>query len=285
MATSEELRMSQLQRKASKFRKQKRTINIAIFFIIIIICLITFVKCNYEKNQKPPAISAESLVLYPEPAEKTVDILASVPDSDGVKTAYLTFDDGPTTSVTTGILDILRRYDIKATFFVLGSLIDENPGVAYRIHSEGHLLANHSYRHNYSYLYENKENFMSEINETYDRIKKITGDKKYPKIFRFPGGSYESGTYGAAKQEYKKALDAAGYRYCDWNCLSGDAEYKNPGVKTLLNRVKSSAKGKEDLIILMHDAVTKKINLEALPAIIDYLLEEGYVFETLDKAP
>lgn len=285
MLTSLEMQKKQQQRKEKKFRKQQRTINAAVLFFIIIIALVMSVKTNFKKTEETFKISSDSLVLYPQPAEKTADILESVPNSDGVKTAYLTFDDGPTTSVTPKILDILRRYDIKATFFMVASLIEKNPDVAYRVYSEGHTLANHSYRHNYSYLYESEENFMSEINTAYSVIQKITGEENYPKIFRFPGGSYNSGTYGEVKQKYKEVLAREGYRYCDWNALSGDAEYKNPAVNTLLERVKSSSKNKEDLVILMHDSATKKINIEALPVIIEYLLSEGYTFKTLDKAP
>lgn len=285
MADFSKLHEKRMQKKKIKFRKQRRTIDIMVLLFIIIIGLTVFVKSKPEKTEEQVKISADSLVLYPQRQEKTADILEAVPDSNGKKVAYLTFDDGPTTSVTPLILDILRRYDVKATFFMVGSLIEANPGMAYRVYSEGHTLANHSYRHNYSYLYENEESFMSEINDTQARIQKITGEENYPKIFRFPGGSYNSGTYGEAKQKYKEVIKNAGYRYCDWNSLSGDAEYKNPSAQTLLDRVKSSSKGKEDLVILMHDSATKKINTEALPKIIEYLLSEGYTFKTLDKAP
>lgn len=286
MSTSSEFRRRRRRRMEQRRRKRQRTIAVGILCLLAIITLsAVYVKSNSQKTVPAGKFSPDSLVLYPQPAEKTTDILASLPKEDGIKTAYLTFDDGPTTSVTPAILDILRRYDIKATFFMVGSLIEKNPGVAYRVYSEGHTLANHSYRHNYSYLYENEENFMSEINTTYSLICDITGDKNYPKIFRFPGGGYNAGSHGAAKQVYKETLAREGFRYCDWNCLNGDAEYKSPTVDTLLNRIKSSSKGKEDLVILMHDAAAKKINIQALPVIIDYLLSEGYTFSTLDKAP
>lgn len=281
---SSELYKRRSERRKQKRRKQKRTVAVLVLIFIIIVSAVC-VKKKFKNLPNNSDLAEEVSVILPAPHEKTTDILESVPDNDGVKVCYLTFDDGPTTSVTPEILDILRRYDIKATFFMVGSLIEKNPDIAYRVYNEGHMLANHSYRHNYSYLYENSESFMSEINTTYELIQSITGRGDYPKIFRFPGGSYNSGSYGEAKQAYKELLSSAGYRFCDWNCLSGDAEYKSPDVQTLLNRIKSSSDGKEDLVILMHDSATKKINIRALPTIIDYLLSEGYTFSTLDKAP
>lgn len=285
MSTISELQQRQLQRKLERKRKRKRTLTIAVLFLIIIIFSLLYVKINSKKSSKTEDFSTQSLAVYPPTPKKSTDILSALPQKDGVKTAYLTFDDGPTTSVTPAILDILRKYEIKATFFMVGSLIEKNPGMAYRVYSEGHTLANHSYRHNYSYLYENADNFMSELDATHSLITDITGKSNYPKIFRFPGGSYNSGSHGEAKQTYKQLLEKNGYRYCDWNCLSGDAEYKSPDVATLLGRVKSSSNGKEDIVILMHDSATKKINIQALPQIIEYLLSEGYTFSTLDKIP
>lgn len=285
MATPAELEKRRQKRIKERRLKQQRTVLLLLALFIIIIVSVLCVKSNLGNSSKNNGLSEESLVLYPEPLKKSTDILASVPNNDGKKVCYLTFDDGPTTSVTPAILDILRRYDIKATFFMVGSLIEKNPGMAYRVYKEGHTLANHSYRHNYSYLYESEENFMSEIEETHSLICDITGKKNYPKIFRFPGGSYNSGSYGEQKQAYKETLEKNGYRFCDWNSLNGDAEYKSPTVETLLNRIKSSSSGKEDLIVLMHDSATKKINIKALPVIIEYLLENGYTFDTLNNAP
>lgn len=285
MSTSADFYKRRAERRRLQRKKRIRTLVFAAVIIIIITALGVLVNSKRKKTEDFSAVSAEAQVVYPPAPEKTADILESIPDNDGVKTAYLTFDDGPTTSVTPEILDVLRRYDVKATFFMVGSLIEKNTAMAYRVYSEGHTLANHSYRHNYSYLYENGENFMSEINTTHELITKVAGRGDYPKIFRFPGGSYNSGSYGEVKQTYKELLKNEGYRFCDWNCLSGDAEYKSPDVSTLLARVKSSSKGKEDLVILMHDSATKKINIQALPKIIEYLLSEGYTFSTLDKAP
>lgn len=291
MATRSDLDEKRRKRRLEQLRKQQRTISLFVTILSSIIIILSYVsvKKNLKNVEKPvtpeaPVSDTSNTDTTPQ-IEMEADILKALPKDDGIKTAYLTFDDGPTTSVTPHILDILRRYDIKATFFLAGSLVEKNPGIAYRTYLEGHLLANHSYSHDYSDLYASGTAFMSEIDKAYSIITGITGDENYPKVFRFPGGSYDSGTYGAKKQEYKKLLEKSGYRFCDWNSLSGDAESRTPTVEGLIARVKNSSKGKEDLVILMHDSATKKVNITALPKIIDYLLSEGYTFDTLDSVP
>ncbi len=222
-------------------------------------------------------------VVFPLEPEKPADILQGLNMEDGKKVAYLTFDDGPTMTVTPKILDTLRRYNVKATFFQVGSLIEENPDMARRVYDEGHLLGNHSYAHNYSKLYATEESFMSEIDKTYQLIADIVGNENYPKVFRFPGGGYNAGSWGANKQKYKEVLAQRGIRYCDWNALNGDAEGGTRSAAQLLERVKNTAK-KEDVVILMHDAAAKKTTAEALPSIIEYLISQGYEFKRLDEA-
>ena len=222
-------------------------------------------------------------VVFPPKPEKPADILKGLNMEDGEKVAYLTFDDGPTLTVTPKILDTLRRYNVKATFFQVGSLIEENPDMARRVYDEGHLLANHSYAHNYSKLYATEESFITEIEKTYQLIQNVSGNENYPKVFRFPGGGYNTGTWGANKQKYKEVLASKGIRYCDWNALNGDAEGGTQTAAQLLERVKSTAK-KEDIVILMHDAAAKKTTAEALPDIIEYLISQGYAFKRLDEA-
>ncbi|MBP3362037.1 MAG: polysaccharide deacetylase [Clostridia bacterium] len=203
-------------------------------------------------------------------------------NSSQKKVCYLTFDDGPNNSVTPLILDTLRRYNIKATFFQVGTLIEDNFDMAKRVYEEGHLTGNHSYDHTYSKIYADGESFINEFNKCSEQIKKVTGDDYFP-IMRFPGGSFDAGSYGAAKQEYKTLLAQAGVYHCDWNALTGDAEGSPKTTEQMLERIKSSSKNKNQLVVLMHDANNKKQTAEALPKIIEYLISEGYTFSRLDK--
>lgn len=192
---------------------------------------------------------------------------------------YLTFDDGPNETVTPKIADILRRYNAKATFFQVGSLIEANPEITKRLYNEGHLIGNHSYEHTYADLYASTDAFMSQINQTQDIIKQTTGQEF--KIVRFPGGSHNAGRYAEIKQDCRAVLQSAGYFVCDWNSLNGDAEGGNRSAAQLVERAKETIGTHPQPIILMHDSKSK--TAESLPEIIEYLIETGYTFDTLDN--
>lgn len=236
-----------------------------------------------EVSASPTDAAALATEASPEPTQRPADLLKAVVNNDGIKTAYLTFDDGPTNANTPKILDILRRYNIKATFFQVGSLIADNPDMSRRVYEEGHLIANHSYSHNYSALYKTEEAFMSEFNRTQELITQITEDPEQMKLIRFPGGGYNAGTWGANKQKYKEVLAQNNIYYCDWNALNGDAEGKPKSVQELIDYTKKTVGSHEDVVILMHDAAAKKATVEALPSIIDYLLSQGYECRRLDQ--
>lgn len=197
------------------------------------------------------------------------------------KIAYLTFDDGPSEKITPKILDILSEYDIKATFFVLGKMIDVNPEVLKRTYEEGHAIGHHSYSHDYNYIYRNTKNFIGELEKTNNNFKKVLGEDFETKLLRFPGGSFEK-----KKQNTIIATEKLGYINYDWNALNGDAEGHNLSKQYLINRLKSTVSARthnQEVIILMHDTDTKSTTAEALPKIIDYLIKEGYVFRTLNE--
>lgn len=191
------------------------------------------------------------------------------------KIAYLTFDDGPS-KITPEILDILKKYDIKATFFVIGNLAEKNPDIIDRIYKEGHALGNHSYSHNYKYIYKNTNNFLNELKSTEKVLKEILGENFETNIIRFPGGSF-----GDKKASFRKVAIDNGYVYYDWNALNGDAEGHNIPKNKLFQRFKNTSNGKKELIILMHDMGSKKTTAQALPDIIEYLQQNGYEFDIL----
>lgn len=197
---------------------------------------------------------------------------------DSKKVAYLTFDDGPSAEATPIILNTLKKYNIKATFFVVGNMINENPDILKRVYAEGHQIGNHSYSHNYSHLYKSPKNFMDEIYKTEKLIKGIVGKDFDSKVIRFPGGSFEK-----KKDPMKRALIEAGYRYFDWNALNGDAEGSKFSESYLLNRLKETVRGKNKVVILMHDTDQKIMTAKSLEKSVKFLLDEGYEFQILDK--
>ena len=272
-------------------RKRQQQFRRKMFFLVcslIIITVLAFAVKGIWTNFSNRSHNNEEFIfngyVYPEAPQKSSDILVDAVSSDDVRIAYLTFDDGPNNSVTPEVLDVLRRYDVRATFFLVGSLIEKNPDMARRIYEEGHLLANHSYNHNYSELYADSDSFMNQANSTHELIQKITCDAYYPKVFRFPGGGYNAGSYGEAKQQYKLLLEEKEFRYCDWNSLTGDAETSSPTADYIMERLKASTKNKEDCVVLMHDALAKSVTAKTLPYVIEYFLNQGYIFDTLDNA-
>lgn len=196
------------------------------------------------------------------------------------KVAFLTFDDGPSSNVTPKILDVLKKEDIKATFFVLGTMVKANPGVLRREREEGHYIANHSYSHVYSKVYSNENKPLEEYQKTNKVIQTALGDSSYQSnIFRFPGGSV-GGYYDKLKQKAKKKFQEKGISYLDWNCLTNDSD----GAETkqaIMQNLKATSKGKKSLVILMHDAPNKDLTAKTLPDVIKYLKEQGYSFQNM----
>ncbi len=197
--------------------------------------------------------------------------------SRGDKIAYLTFDDGPTPTITTDILDILLEEEIKATFFVIGDIAEKHPDIIKRQYEEGHGIANHTYSHVFSYIYKNVDNFIQELIQTETVLKSILGEDKAFRLFRFPGGSF-----GGMRAPFRQASNEAGFYYIDWNSLNGDAEStKILSEKILIQRMKNTVKGQDVLVILMHDAPHKRTTVNALPEIIQHLKSLGYRFDLL----
>lgn len=193
------------------------------------------------------------------------------------KIAYFTFDDGPSLLVTPYILDILKEENIKATFFIVGKSAQQHPEMIKRIYEEGHMLANHTYTHNYANIYKSTDKLIQELVETEELIQEILG-LEYPlRLMRFPGGSFGD------KASFKRAVNENDFIYLDWNSLNGDAEGLAMTEERLMQRFTSTAAKSDPLVILMHDTDTKSINIKLLPEMIKYLRDDGYIFDSLQE--
>lgn len=187
------------------------------------------------------------------------------------KKVYLTFDDGPSSN-TDQILDILKDYDVKATFFVVGKTDERSVKAYQRIVEEGHTLAMHSYSHRYDEIYESKEAFARDLNSLQEYLYETTG--VWPRIYRFPGGS--SNTVSKVDmQELIEYLTDIGITYFDWNVASGDAVSRTLPAETIVNNCLSGVEKQKESVILMHDASNKGTTIEALPRIIEAIQEQG----------
>ena len=210
--------------------------------------------------------------LYTQP-----NVQSDFPQPD--KVAYLTIDDGPSRAVTPGILDILKQEGIKATFFVLPHSGVED--IYQRIIDEGHEIGNHSYSHVYSELY--KPNDIEVFHEDILLAQAFMLDNYgyTTTTFRFPGGAMSRSSSIIAPR--RELLAEMGYRDFDWSVDSGDTRPKSSdkSAEALTSNVLENTRGRDQLIVLMHDTKSKITTLEALPFIITGLREQGYSFDIL----
>ena len=213
----------------------------------------------------------------PELTQEGIENVNHIYSSD-IKRAFLTFDDGPSSN-TQPILDILKEKGIKATFFVLGSNVEKAPETVKRIYKEGHFIANHGYSHVYTSIYQSPQTVLDEYNRCNQLVRDAIGEQEYnPHLFRFPGG-FVGGQYAEIKSQAKDLLLQNNIVHVDWNALNGDSETKEPTVDFELQRIADTTCDKQSVVILMHDAEAKKVTVEALPNIIDYLKGQGYEFK------
>lgn len=170
---------------------------------------------------------------------RTVYVYNKNPDIPvGDKVIYLTFDDGPS-SYTNTLLDILKKYNVKATFFVTSNGSDDT---IKRSFQEGHSIGIHSYSHKYNEIYKSEEAFFKDVDKVNERIKRITGE--YSRILRFAGGS--SNTVSRFNKgimtRLSKEVELKGYKYFDWNVSSSDTATKDSN-KIANNVIRSLRKG------------------------------------------
>lgn len=219
----------------------------------------------------------QEIERLPNLTEEGIANMASIYKSE-TKRVFLTFDDGPSKTVTPLILDLLKKEDIQATFFVLGARVELNPDLVKREYVEGHYIANHGYSHIYSKIYTSPQTVLDEYNKTNTAVQNAIGQQNYNShLFRFPGGK-PGGKYAEIKAGAVDLLKENNIAYVDWNALTGDAEGKTT-PEEMLTELKETAKDRNSLVILMHDAGDKKATYQVLPSVIQYLRDEGYEFK------
>lgn len=184
---------------------------------------------------------------------------------EAVKYVHLTFDDGPS-AMTDDILDILQKYDVKATFFVNGKEDEQSLALYRRIVEEGHALGMHSYTHQYGEVYASKEAFIKDTRRLQTLLEQATGEK--PMLYRFPGGS--SNHVGRTDMDdLIDWLEEEGIAFFDWNISSGDSTKGGLAVQQIVSNCTNTIPNHEEPVILMHDSGAKKTTVEALPLVIE----------------
>jgi peptidoglycan-N-acetylglucosamine deacetylase len=195
------------------------------------------------------------------------------------KTVYLTFDDGPSYIITPKILDILKENNVKATFFVVGSQINDRKEILKRIYEEGNSIGLHTYSHKYVTVYKSNDIFLNEMKKTADLIYSILGIS--PKIIRFPGGSKKH-----LNKVFEMRIKELGYKIYDWNISASDGFNNNIPAENIFNNCIKNKEKFSRVIITMHCAAENIETVKALPRIIQYYKKANYEFKVIDdKTP
>ncbi len=195
------------------------------------------------------------------------------------KTAYITFDDGPS-NLTDKILDILEENDARATFFLIGNQINDNTkGTLERLIKDGNQIGAHTYSHEAGEIYESADSYYNDIMKAEKAILQNTGIA--PLVYRFPWGS--SNAYiKPYRKEIIGRLAVKGLKYCDWN-VSGEDSVGRPSASQIIANVRSNYSQYSEPVILLHDSATSTQTVEALPTIIEMYKEAGYGFGTISE--
>lgn len=231
-------------------------------FVMVLLFVLGFFSqiCSYEKVN-PLGIAGQE--------DGESGMLAN--NSIYSKKVYLTFDDGPSDH-TDEILDILKKNQVKATFFVVGKKTKKAQKQYQRIVLEGHTLAMHSYSHNYDQIYSSVEAFGKDLKMLQDYLYHVTEIK--PFIYRFPGGS--SNTCAKNIKPFIQYVNSHGLLYFDWNALSGDALDFSISSEKLNGNILKDVRKQKNSIVLMHDLHETKNTVAGLDNLIKILKKEGY---------
>ena len=277
-----------------KFTTKEKTLMVVIMMLMVVGIVATWINCvnimkvnaeyelAYQQYQEALIKEQEELERkrqekLPKLTEIGIENMNHIYSSD-TKRAFLTFDDGPSSN-TNQILDILNERGIKATFFVLGSNVEKNPEMVKRMYDEGHFIANHGYSHVYETIYQSPQAVLDEYNKCNQVVRDAIGEQEYNShLFRFPGGLV-GGKYADIKNQANDLLLQNNIVHVDWNALNGDSETTSPTIEYEMQRIQETVGDKQSVVILMHDAQAKKVTVEALPSMIDYLKEQGYEFK------
>lgn len=184
------------------------------------------------------------------------------------KVLYLTFDDGPIPDVTPFVLNELKKWDAKATFFCIGKNAEAQPEIFQRIINEGHAIGNHTYNHLNGWNCHDKE-YLENIRHCAELLESKLKTQN-SKLFRPPYGKLKPSQYAELKTGYKLIM---------WDVLSFDFDLKISAEKVLKNVLKHAEAGS---IVVMHDSLKAKPRVEyALPKILEHFTEEGFNFEAI----
>lgn len=238
---------------------------------IILLGMACVIKLSVEKKILS-VMSSYSNNDFSAPAREVVEV------PEGEKVCYLTFDDGPSEN-TIKILDILKQYDAKATFFVIGnSICEENRPILERIIAEGHAVGLHANNHVYNEFYASDTSYLEDYQILYNTLKNEYGIETA--LFRLPGGSACKYLNGKGYQCVSK-MQERGFACFDWN-VTGEDSVGNPTIDSIQKNVFERVFCYNTPVVLLHDSNIADMTVDALPGILEKVKENGYTFASLE---
>ena len=197
-------------------------------------------------------------------------------NKDRDKIVYLTFDDGPN-KYSDKILEVLKKNDVKATFFVVGTVKDRE---LKRIKNAGHTIGLHSASHNYSYIYRSELDFLWDLYELQNYVYRVTGE--YTHYLRFPGGSKNKVSDEISPgimDTLRPLVEEIGFEYYDWHVATGDSSKDITKEHVLSSVERGLLNDYDELIILMHDL--HPITVDVIDDVISLCKKYGYRFDKI----
>ncbi|MEE3467718.1 MAG: polysaccharide deacetylase family protein [Eubacterium sp.] len=286
---------------SADYRKKrvKRIKRIIIFFVLVLLlaptglCIWLLMRMNALETkldsfntQTTVAVSQQAVDAAPDTdaASGTAATAEPTPSADPDKPGkgkkvYLTFDDGPGPN-TEKLLDTLKKYDVKATFFVTGKEDDFSKKMYKRIVDEGHTLGMHSYSHVYDEIYASEMAFSQDLDKLYEYLHDVTG--VYAKYYRFPGGSSVKDTK-VPIEKLIEILEKKDITYLDWNVLSPDIRDTGVGKKEMRNEILADVEKYDTSVVVFYDTQTQPMTVKTLSSVIRHLKESGYEILPVDE--
>lgn len=287
MGTNETMTIKEQRQRRNRINRMKTGIilTIAIWMIVsllaIVILSVQVVRLEHKidrltadqagdiqvpDSQKPQGMESEKTNEPSTGIVTGIDEPDNMAGKDDVHQVYLTFDGSPCGN-TNDILDVLKQYGIKATFFVVGDDSDEMKKVYKRISDEGHTLGMHSYSNKYSTIYASTEAFEKDFNKLSGYLEDVTGTRSL--YYRFPGGSSNE-ISNVNMAEFVHVLNEKKIAYFDWNVSAGDTA-SDYTVNDIIENVTTGVARYKTSVVLLHDGDNKSTTVEALGPLIEAL--------------
>ncbi len=218
---------------------------------------------SFQEEGQPPVANAT--------AEELAGYNAFYADDTDEKVMYITFDAGYENGYTEKILDVLKKHQVKAAFFLVGNYIETSPELVKRMVEEGHLVGNHTYTHPDMSSISTIGSFEKELKQLEEKYREVTG-KEMKKYYRPPQGKYsESNLKMASDMGYKTVFWSLAY--VDW--YESDQPTKEEAFEKLIPRAHPGA------IVLLHS--TSRTNSEILDELLTRWEDMGYEFRSVEE--